>query len=500
MADILLTHSYFLRFDPKQFRTMMPYPPLGTLYAGAVLRESGFSVALFDSMLAEKEEDLYDTLQVHQPNIVAIYDDDFNYLTKMCLSRMRVAAFRLSEIAKKFGAAVIVHSSDAVDHAEEYLAHGADYVVVGEGEQTLLEVCRALNSGSSPAIHSINGIVFRYGNQIVRTPKRRLIQNLDALPFPAWELVDIEKYRSLWTKHHGYFSVNMVTTRGCPFHCNWCAKPIYGQVYNSRSPEHVVEEMKFLRSALQPDHIWFADDIFGLKPGWVQKFSETVQREKTVIPFKCLSRVDLLLKNDTIPVLKHAGCETVWIGAESGSQKILDAMEKGITVEQVYQSTSAMKRHGIRVGFFLQFGYSGEERSDIDATLRMVRECSPEEIGISVSYPLPGTKFYESVKTELKAKQNWVDSDDLEVMFAGRYTPEFYRVLHSYTHKQFQTHRAHTILCSLLKLRSMNRKALRTLALSPYYLFSSLVLKFRLHTLEAEPNPKYATVHLEPIS
>jgi anaerobic magnesium-protoporphyrin IX monomethyl ester cyclase len=499
MADILLTHSYFLRFDPKQFRALMPYPPLGTLYAGAVLRNNGFSIALFDSMLAESEEELREALRVHQPNIVVIYDDDFNYLTKMCLSRMRTAAFRLSEIAKKFGAIVIVHSSDATDHAEEYLVHGADYVVAGEGEQTLLELCRALNRNERSTIDSINGVVYR-NDGIVHTQKRRLIQNLDTLPFPAWELVDIEKYRRLWKKRHGYFSMNMVTTRGCPFHCNWCAKPIYGQVYNSRSPENVAEEMKFLRSAFQPDHIWFADDIFGLKPGWVQKFSEVIQREKIIIPFKCLSRVDLLLKNNTISDLKRAGCETVWIGAESGSQKILDAMEKGTTVQEIYHSTDQMKRYGIRVGFFLQFGYPGEERKDIDATLRMVRECLPDEIGISVSYPLPGTKFYESVKKEMEAKQNWIDSNDLEMMFVGRYAPEFYRVLHKYAHKKFQTHRAREIALSLFRLHALNAKAVRTLVLFPYYLFSSLVLKFRLQKLEAKPNPRHHVFHVVPVS
>lgn len=500
MTDILLTHSYFLRFDLKQFRAMMPYPPLGTLYAAAVLRNNGFSVALFDSMVAESEEDILGALQLHQPRVVVIYDDDFNYLTKMCLSRMRLAAFRLSEIAKKFGATVIVHSSDAVDHAEKYLAAGAEYVIVGEGEQTLLELCTALNNNNATAIDSMNGVVFSRDGKIFRTPPRKLIHNLDTLPFPAWELVDIEKYRRLWRKRHGYFSINMVTTRGCPFHCNWCAKPIYGQVYNSRTPENVVEEIKFLRSAFHPDHIWFADDIFGLKPGWVQKFSEIMQSERMIIPFKCQSRADLLLMDDTISALKHSGCETVWIGAESGSQKVLDAMEKGTTVQQIYRSTNEMKKQGIRVAFFLQFGYPGEERSDIDATLRMVRECSPDELGISVSYPLPGTKFYDSVKKELETKQNWVDSNDLDVMFAGRFTPKFYRVLHRYTHKKFQTLHAAEILRSLFRLRPLNRKTARTLVLFPYYLFMSSVLKFRLQKLEAVPNPRHALFHVTPVS
>src|SRR5512140_3353761 len=139
MADILFTHSYLLRFDPKEHRTMMPYPPLGTLYAASVARQHGFSVALFDSMLAEREEDIQNAIVAHRPRFVVIYDDDFNYLTKMCLSRMRQAAFTMSALARAAGCTVVIHGSDPVDHLEKYFAHGADYVLCGEGERTLAE-------------------------------------------------------------------------------------------------------------------------------------------------------------------------------------------------------------------------------------------------------------------------------------------------------------------------------------------------------------------------
>ncbi len=224
-----------------------------------------------------------------------------------------------------------------------------------------------------------------------RTPARPVLKDLDTLPFPARDLLDIQKYRTAWTSRHGYFSMNMVTTRGCPFHCNWCAKPLYGQVYNSRSPQQVAEELRQIKAAYAPDHIWFCDDIFGLKPGWVGEFAGLVTREQPVVPFKCLARVDLLLKGSTIADLGRAGCQMVWVGAESGSQKILDAMDKGTTVDQIVEATRRLKEAGISVGFFLQYGYPGETRQDIDATLRMVETCEPDDIGISVSYPLPGT-------------------------------------------------------------------------------------------------------------
>ncbi|HEY3251642.1 MAG TPA: radical SAM protein [Ignavibacteria bacterium] len=435
---ILFSNSYFLKHDPKEYRNMNLYAPLGTLYAAAYLREKGFGVSLFDTMLADSEEDLLAELKRHKPEFMVIYDDVFNYLTKMCLTRMRQAAFRMSEIAKDFGCTVIVSGSDAVDHLEKYFMHGVDYVICGEGEITLGSLI-AGREETNRSPEDIEGLAFIKNGSIFRTPSRKVLKELDSLPFPAWDLIDVPKYKELWYKHHGYFSMNMVTTRGCPFHCNWCAKPIYGQVYNSHSPEYIARQMKELKERYSPDHIWFCDDIFGLKPGWTTKFDEVVNKEKVKNPFKCLSRADLLLQEDNISHLANAGCESVWMGAESGSQKILDAMDKGTTVEQIYESTRLLKKHGVKTCFFLQFGYTGETGAEINQTIRMVRDLMPDDIGISVSYPLPGTKFYDRVASQMKAKHNWEVSDDFEMMFDGTYSTEFYRVLHKRVHKEYRT-------------------------------------------------------------
>ncbi len=251
--------------------------------------------------------------------------------------------------------------------------------------------------------------------------------------------------------------MNMVTTRGCPYHCNWCAKPIWGQRYNSRSPENVAAEMKWLKQNFAPDHIWFADDIFGLKPNWVEKFAELLREYDAVIPFKCLKRADLVTEK-TARALADAGCKTVWLGAESGSQKILDAMDKGDKVQDIYRAAELLRVNGIEVGFFLQFGYPGETWDDVQMTLKMVRECLPDDIGISVSYPLPGTKFYERVKMELGEKQNWVDSDDLAMLYRGPFPQEFYRILHGRVHHEFRMRRA------------WRKNDLRGMIRTPYYL------------------------------
>jgi radical SAM superfamily enzyme YgiQ (UPF0313 family) len=449
MVDVLLTHSYFLRFDRKEHRAMMPYPPLGTLYAASVLRRSGITVALHDTMLASSEEALLDAIEVHQPKIVAIYDDQFNYLTKMCLERMRRAAFRMTGLAKARGCKVVVFSSDATDHIQKYIDHGADFVLCGEAEETLQELSEVLLGRTLTPVEDIRGVAYSERASIRRTKSRNVITDLNAFPFPAWDLVDGPRYRSAW-RRHGLFSLNMVTTRGCPYHCNWCAKPIYGQVYHSRTPHNVVDEMLLVRERLAPDHLWFADDIFGLKPGWIGTFAGEVERAKAQIPFKCLSRVDLLHREENVKHLKRAGCESVWVGAESGSQKILDAMEKGTTTEQIRQATALLHAQGIRVGFFLQFGYPGETQSDIDQTLDMVRDCRPENVGISVSYPLPGTRFYERVRAELRTKTNWTESADLDLMFAGEFKPEFYRILHRITHKKLRIWQAQGALKELV--------------------------------------------------
>lgn len=440
MAQILFANSYFLKHDPKEYKNMNLYTPLGTLYAAGYIKQKGYDVALFDTMLADSEEDLKAELEKHKPQIMVIYDDVFNYLTKMCLTRMRQAAFRMSEIAKEFGCTVIVSGSDSADHLEKYFQHKVDYAICGEGEITLGELIDFITKNDErQSLSQINGLAYPENGEIKKTPARKVLKDLDTLPFPLWELVDIEKYKELWYKHHGYFSMNLVTTRGCPFHCNWCAKPIYGQVYNSHSPQYIASEIKILKEKYGVDHIWFCDDIFGLKPGWTKSFSEIVNKENVKTPFKCLSRADLLLQENNIQSLANAGCESIWMGAESGSQKILDAMDKGTKIDQIYEATRLLKKNKIKTCFFLQFGYTGETKDEIDKTMQMVRDLMPDDIGISVSYPLPGTKFYDRVVSQMKTKHNWNVSDDFEMMFDGEYTSDFYRVLHKRVHKEYRT-------------------------------------------------------------
>ena len=448
MTDVLFGQSYFLRFDPKLHRLMQPYAPLGTLIAAAVARDAGYDVAVFDAMLASSPSEWEAALDTTRPRLAVLYEDNFNYLSKMCLLRMRHAAFEMLAAARRRGCTTLVCGSDASDRPEQYLANGADVVLVGEGETTLRAVLDRLGGQATGPLSGIEGIVTRTDGEaaVVRTQPRPVMRLLDRLPRPAWDLVDVDRYGALWRRHHGYHAMNVVTTRGCPYHCNWCAKPIWGQTYNVRSPANVAEEVAWLRATYRPDRVWFADDILGLEPGWMARYADEVGRHGARLPFKCQTRADLLLRDGEVQSFARAGAHTVWIGAESGSQRVLDAMEKGTTVDQIRDATRQLHAAGVRVGFFLQFGYPGEQRADIDATRRLVRDCGPDEIGISVSYPLPGTPFYERVRGELGPKQNWVDSDDLDMMFVGTYSTSFYRQLYRVVHKEFRARTARRAL------------------------------------------------------
>lgn len=480
---ILLANAYFYRLDPKQWRDARPYPPLGTLQAAANLRIK-HDVRVFDACLRRSPEELEADMAEWRPEVLAIYDDGFNYLTKMCLTVMREACMRMIAIGKAHGCRVVVSSSDSTDHHASYLEAGADAVIMGEGDAALNDVIATWSAGNAVLLQ-VQGLAVKGEGGISLTAKRPVLRDLDALPMPAWDLIDVAPYRAIWLRSQGRFSLNVATTRGCPFKCNWCAKPIYGNRYNSRSPAHVADEIAWLHSHHRPDHIWFCDDIFGLKPGWVQRFSEELGLRRVRIPFKIQSRVDLLLEEGTVRALADAGLEEVWVGAESGSQKILDAMDKGTTVQQIGEATRLLRKHGIRVGFFLQFGYLGETDGDIDATLRMVEELQPDDIGISVSYPLPGTMFFDKVKDQLGGKQNWTDSDELALMFRNTHRPAFYKRLHRYVHKRFRRRQALNEWRNIVHAPLRKRPDLRRAASAAYYLPAAALDKVRLQQLRS---------------
>jgi anaerobic magnesium-protoporphyrin IX monomethyl ester cyclase len=434
-ADVLLTHSYHLPYDQKQMRKMQPYSPIGTLYAATSLQEKDISVAVFDPMLEDPITGITRALEKHRPRIVAIYEDDFNFLSKMCLTRMREVAFAIAAAAHEAGAVVIAHGSDATDNSQLFLENGIDYILQGEAEQTLADLCFTLLH--CEPVGDIAGLVRLDAEKGVVHGSQKHPRNpaWATLAGPSRNLIDLSPYRKAWKEAHGYFSVNMVAGRGCPFHCNWCAKPISGNKFHLRPAAEVAEEMRQLKVEAKAEHVWFGDDIFALNHHWVQEFAVAVKAKQASLPFKVQSRADLMSET-TVAGLKAAGCTEVWMGVESGSQNILDAMDKRLKLAAVITARQRLQQAGIRACYFLQFGYPGERWGELQETIAFVRKTRPDDIGISFSYPLPGTVFYQRVQEQLGAKRNWTDSDDLCIMFKAAYTSNFYRAVRDALHAE----------------------------------------------------------------
>jgi radical SAM superfamily enzyme YgiQ (UPF0313 family) len=369
-------------------------------------------------------------LDLRRPDLLVVCEDNFNFLTKMCLLENRELAFAMAAAACERDIPAIINSADSTNNPRMYLEAGFDRVILGELERTLSEVCRDPHSGAPGSVWwNPQDRCIEYGRP------RATIMDLDELPMPAWDLLDIAAYRTAWTDAHGYFSLNLVASRGCPYRCNWCAKPVHGDVYRQHSPDRVAAEMERVQKLFAPDQLWFADDIFGLSGKWTREFAACVARRGARIPFRMQSRCDLMTR-ETVDALRRAGCIEIWMGAESGSQRILDAMDKGVRVEQIAQARENLRRHGIRACLFLQFGYLGEEWEDIERTIHMVRDVRPDDIGVSVSYPMPNTRFHQIVREQIGGQANWRDSADLAMMYQASFPTEFYRALADALHTE----------------------------------------------------------------
>ena len=421
--------------DAKQLARHKPYPPLTTLLTAAILREAGHRVEVFDGTFDEGPESFAQRLAQTVPSVLVLIEDNFNFLTKMCTENRRADALAMVGMARDKGWHVAVNSPDAADNPRLYLDAGATAVLTGEGEFAANDFAVSAAFGHA-ALEHISGLILDAGQgRIHRTAPRRGRPNLDRLPLPAWDLLDIESYRAAWAEAHGRFSLNIAASRGCPYTCNWCAKPTFGRRYDQRSPSAVAEEMRQLKDRYRPDHLWFADDIFGMSEKWLRDFADEVERKDAVIPFTMQSRVNLM----SVPVaeaLQRAGAEEVWLGVETGSQRILDEMDKGTRVEAARAATRNLKSHGIRACWFLQLGYPPEDWHDILLTRNLVREEAPDDIGVSVAYPLPGTAFHERLVADLGPQRNWQDTDDLAMLFRGAFDTAFYREVRDTLHAE----------------------------------------------------------------
>ncbi len=433
---ILLTHANILHNDPKQKRKMKPYPPLAAIQVAALLRSKGFDVDLYDTTFDKNLDEFNKRLENYKPDALILIDDYFNYIIKMCLSQMRQVALDMCIKAKDAGITAIVASPDTTANPHAYIENGADYAVLGEPDITVLETCQMLAAGKNPLKNKVKGLTgIMPDNKVLVTEFRPVFLNIESLPMPAWDMVNVESYRRVWLDKHGFFSLNIVASKGCPYSCTWCAKPIWGRNYILRPENHVFSEIKWMIEHFKPDHLWFVDDLFGYNQQWVANFTDLIEKNNIKVRYTIQTRPDLL-NPDYISNLKRSGCSEVWMGAESGSQRILVGMNKMITVDTIKSAVSDLKNAGIRASLFIQFGYLGETMDDIEATVALIRETFPDDIGISVTYPIADTDLYRSVNSKLERKENWKNSDDISMLFKGTYKTPFYKKLHQVLHAE----------------------------------------------------------------
>ncbi len=396
---------------------MRPYPPLGLLYVSSHLKAKGFSVAVFDSTFRTMAEFLA-TLERERPRVVGLY---VTLMTKTFVLPM-------VEAARRAGAVVVLGGPEPPHYAEEYLGHGADVIVVGEGELTLEDLLPRLLAGARPGdLVDVPGLVVRGADgSLVRTPPRTLIADLDAQPLPDREAVEIERYLASWRGRHGVGSVSLTTARGCPYTCRWCSRSVFGESHRRRTPARVADEVELVVDRYRPDMLWYVDDVFTIHRGWVLGFADEMERRGRRIPFECISRAERI-DAAVADALVRLGCRRLWIGSESGSPRVLEAMDRRMTVEQVRRATRLLQERGIEVGLFVMLGYDGEEPEDIAATVHHLKETRPDAFLTTVSYPIKGTPYYEEVAPRLRRDGRWARETDRDLVIRGRRTGLFYR-------------------------------------------------------------------------
>lgn len=386
---VLLVDPYMAKEDPMERKFVELYPSLGLLTLAAYLRDEGAEVRMIDLTFARSTHPVQEAIRQFDPHVVGVH-------TKT-LTQPR--ALEVARFASRAGAFSVAGGPDSASRPEMYLEAGFDAVVPGEGEGAVVDLARAVARGEGPG--GIAGVVHRAGGKLVRGPSRPFLRDLDRLPLPAWELIDMEGYLSRWERRTGERRAAVLTSRGCPFDCSWCSKPTFGRTFRQQSPARVMEELWALKREYGVNYVRFCDDVFGIQRSWLDELLTRMETEQIGLKYECLARVDLL-KPDLLSRMRACGLERVYVGVESGSQKMLDMMNRGTKLAQIERTAEALRREGVRQFWFLMLGYPGETLEDIEATLQLFRRFSPEEYSVSIAVPVPGTRFFSQVKERLR--------------------------------------------------------------------------------------------------
>lgn len=431
---VLLTHAYFLEEDVRERAIMKPYPPLGILYLASWLEAAGTDISLYDTTFSTKEA-FHRHLIETRPDVIGIYT---NLMTKLNV----LDAIRFIKSTPELrGMKVVLGGPEITHHVEKFLEHGADVLVIGEGEETMRDLIDAWSSPLPISLRNVPGIAFRDDDgSVVRTPERELLKDIDLLPYPKREGIELERYLRTWRDHHGMSAVSVSTMRGCPYSCRWCSRAVYGDSYRRRSPKLVADELAMIRERYNPDTIWFVDDVFTINHRWLAEFADEMTGRGITIPYECITRADRL-NEKSIELLRRSGCFRVWIGAESGSQRVLDAMDRRVTVEQVRSMIQLSKRHGIETGTFIMLGYPGETEEDIEETIEHLKLSDPDHYTVTVAYPIAGTPLSDDVSDMLVNVPDWESSTDRDIDFERPYSRRYYQFAMSRIRHEVEAHR-----------------------------------------------------------
>lgn len=444
---ILLTHGYFLEEDPKEKKIMRPYVPLGILYISAYLEKNKIAHQVLDTTFISFDTFTKQLLTI-KPEVIGIYT---NLMTKMNV--LKIIRF-IRQNHQLQTCKIILGGPEIRYNAENYLKNGAHLLVVGEGEQTFLEICQHVISHSALP-EAIDGIAFLNNNEVVFTQERALIKNIDILPMPARDKIDLKLYGNAWKKFHGYSMYSISTMRGCPYTCKWCSRAVYGGTYRRRSAKLVVDEMELLKTVYQPDQIWFVDDVFTINHKWLREFKNEVVNRGIKIPYEIITRADRM-NDEVIQLLKESGCFRVWIGAESGSQAVIDAMDRRVDVQQVREMIIKTKAQGMEAGTFIMLGYPGETKADIAETIKHLQISNPTFYTITLAYPIAGTPLYEEVKEEMIQPDAWKNISDREYKIKRKYSDKFYQSALAWVNHEVNFHKAQNPILKLkLKAKSI---------------------------------------------
>lgn len=382
MTTVMLVYPYF---RPLNDRSIFRFPPLGLGYIAAYLKQHNISVDLADCTFLNREEAL-EKVRSSDPTIVGIYS----------MFTMKDKAIQMARLLRE-NCKLLVAGGPLPTLNSAVFLHDFDVVVNGEGEETMLELAREVEKGAD--LSRVRGITFKEKDKLKSTPSRKVIQSLDNIPFPARELFDHQAYKNYYAKKFGYTATSMITSRGCPFNCDFCSRPIFGNELRIRAAANIVDEIETVQ-ALGYERVWFADDCFTLNRRRLIGICKEIVHRRIRIEWECLSRVDTIDREMT-ERMKRAGCVRVFFGMESGNDSVLSLMKKRATTKQAKEAVYTTKKSGVQVGAFFIVGYPGETNETILDTVRFASSLPLDYLSFTLPYPIPGTPLYDRVKDQM---------------------------------------------------------------------------------------------------